>query len=134
MAQKASQAKLMKKICVQRIERPGYLRVSSWTLRSPIWIIVEAMKRTSVEQGVKHSRKKKKDISGCLLHCGVREVGVSSESRQGGGGDSSHPSYRCRTFCPQWGGEEGNLSPLEKPVGTLREPGFPAQKEVDAGH
>lgn len=32
------------------------------------------------------------------------------------------------------GGEEGNLSPLEKPVGTLREPGFPAQKEVDAGH
>jgi len=98
----------MKKICVQRIERPGYLRVSSWTLRSPIWIIVEAMKRTSVEQGVKHSRKKKKDISGCLLHCGVREVGVSSESRQGGGGDSSHPSYRCRTFCPQWrrGGRE----------------------------
>ena len=64
MAQKASQAKLMKKICVQRIERPGYLRVSSWTLRSPIWIIVEAMKRTSVEQELKHSRKNKKNHLG----------------------------------------------------------------------
>lgn len=49
-----------KKMCVQRFERPGCLRVSSWTLRSPIWIIVEALKRTSVEQGLKHSRKKKK--------------------------------------------------------------------------
>ena len=60
---------------------------------------------------------------------------MSSESRQGGGGDSTHPSYRCRTFYPQFRrGEEGNLSPLEKAMGTLREPRFPAQKEVDAGH
>ena len=29
---------------------------------------------------------------------------------------------------------DGKAAPLEKPVGTLREPGFPAQKEVDAGH
>lgn len=41
--------KVDEKMCIQRIERPGYLRVSSWTLRSPIWIIVETLKRTSVE-------------------------------------------------------------------------------------
>lgn len=75
MSQKASQAKSMKKMRVQRFERPGYLRVSSWTLRSPIWIIVEALKRTSVEQGLKQSRKKKK-----------RHLGIPAALRSDRGG------------------------------------------------
>lgn len=33
-------------------------------IETPIWIIVEALKRTSVEQELKHSRKKKKNHLG----------------------------------------------------------------------